>query len=117
MSKHTEGPWTVGEVRHAGKYQLVQRHDLTGYICEVQAPYFGNAIDTDTREANARLIAAAPQLLEALEQAATLIYQYHNIGALLGSDHGLCPEYEDCKLCTTVRSLRSVLRAARGQEA
>lgn len=71
----------------------------------------------EEHHADARLIAAAPQMYEALEQAATLIYQYHNIGALLGSDHGLCPEYEDCKLCTTVRSLRSVLRAARGQEA
>jgi len=56
-SKHTPGPWSIdGEgtnamVRGADLTIVAVRHRLTG----------------QTHEANARLIAAAPELLEALE--------------------------------------------------
>jgi hypothetical protein len=66
---HTAGPWRVGEERHAGRYQLVQADNQhRGFVCEVQAPLKGSVIDDDTRLANARLIAAAPDLYEALSE-------------------------------------------------
>ena len=60
MSKHTPGPWIVDEAclvwaEAAGEYVALTDHDDA-------AP-----IPMEQREANARLIAAAPELLEALE--------------------------------------------------
>ena len=75
MSKHTPGPWSVGEVSH--KKQRVDIDSLhadqtvghqtwrglaRAYGCE-DMPAEGTA----AMLANARLIAAAPELLEALE--------------------------------------------------
>jgi len=57
-TKHTPGPWTVGE----GDRELLVLVDLggcgDGLICSVARPRYG---------ANARLIAAAPDMLAALE--------------------------------------------------
>ena len=77
MSKHTPGPWAVAEVapefhRH-GKYgvayvDLGTWPDLTATV----APCIGlegQPINREVVEANAHLIAAAPDLLEALEAA------------------------------------------------
>ena len=76
MSKHTPGPWSVGKVSH--KKQRVDIDSLhadqtlghqtwrglaRAYGCE-DMPAEGTAVML----ANARLIAAAPELLEALEQ-------------------------------------------------
>ena len=76
MSKHTPGPWSVGEVSH--KKQRVDIDSLhadqtvghqtwrglaRAYGCE-DMPAEGTAVML----ANARLIAAAPELLEALER-------------------------------------------------
>ena len=53
MNKHTKGPWRLSEEKFSTLY-------VEPFICAI----FG----TDkTAEANARLIAAAPELLEALE--------------------------------------------------
>ena len=75
MSKHTPGPWSVGEVSH--KKQRVDIDSLhadqtvghktwrglaRAYGCE-EMPAEGTA----AMLANARLIAAAPELLEALQ--------------------------------------------------
>ncbi len=56
MNKHTPGPWTVGE------FEVLVRNQRTvnPSICTV----FGTEQETLL---NARLIAAAPELLEALE--------------------------------------------------
>ena len=67
MSKHTPGPWTVSpsqtykaQIEHlAGKKTVV--------FARVTTPKIGDAI------ANARLIAAAPTMLEALEALDALI--------------------------------------------
>ena len=70
-SKHTPGPWTVGKSDagfsiYAGDLLIV---DL---VC---------GITDDEADANASLIAAAPDLLEALHQIALLdeiVYDPHN---------------------------------------
>ena len=66
MSKHTPGPWFAIRNDH---YWEVNIEDCR------YAPSVANTCDTEVREgsyiaeANARLIAAAPDLLEALELA------------------------------------------------
>jgi hypothetical protein len=57
MSKHTPGPWS----ERNGRIFQTDREELT--IANV-----GRAFDGDYSPANARLIAAAPDLLEALKE-------------------------------------------------
>jgi hypothetical protein len=63
---HTQAPW------HLSKYKNIVL-DLNNYVVGV-APYagygysVGNYITQELIEANARLIAAAPELLEAVKQ-------------------------------------------------
>lgn len=85
---HTPGPWTVDETKALGAYGVwtdyatCPGHDGAGYasqICSVFVNvsigknYFGGKndgeIDQETRGANARLIAAAPDLLAACKAA------------------------------------------------
>lgn len=56
---HTPGPWAVSG---AGRHALVRGEDMT--IVAVR-----HRLEGDVHEANARLIAAAPDLLVALEEA------------------------------------------------
>ena len=63
-TQHTPGPWRVrkdGAGRLAGVSDETRKFD-----CFV---WGGVAVDADLMEANARLIAAAPELLEALKEA------------------------------------------------
>jgi len=57
-TKHTQGPWTYAT--HQG-HTLVETVEPAKTVCNV----YGNT--TDAKEANARLIAAAPEMLEALK--------------------------------------------------
>ena len=56
MSKHTPGPWFVAGV-DGGKVSIESKH----------TPYVALVDYCTSQKANARLIAAAPNLLEALE--------------------------------------------------
>lgn len=58
QAKHTQGPWRM--TKDTGRPVLVNKHG--GRITYV---------DDDLREINARLIAAAPMLLEALQECLT----------------------------------------------
>ena len=66
MSKHTPGPWEIHRTSHLNIY-IGHAHDhpnrTPGYFAEVRR--FTN--DQQHIEANARLIAAAPEMLEALQ--------------------------------------------------
>lgn len=66
MSGHTPGPWTVGISADNGIH-CVDCEDVE--ICEVWGAV-RDKVETEESAANARLIAAAPELLEALETAA-----------------------------------------------
>jgi hypothetical protein len=74
MSKHTTGPWKV--LRPTGD---IGGQDHNWHVTDAEDTFvahvfgFNHAID-DQSEANARLIAAAPQMLEALEACAAYWY-------------------------------------------
>ncbi len=61
---HTPGPW---QSKRMNKKLYVQSKVTAGWIAEMQPAYAGNP-PLCTSEANARLIAAAPELLEACEK-------------------------------------------------
>lgn len=63
MSKHTPGPWlTTESTEHWGRVNVTVQAAFTAN--EIATAWQGT---TDVNRANARLIAAAPDLLEALE--------------------------------------------------
>ena len=112
MSKHTPGPWSVGEVSH--KKQRVDIDSLhadqtvghqtwrglaRAYGCE-DMPAEGTAVML----ANARLIAAAPELLEALRGMQALDDEHHQ--------RGQC----DDDVCAEVRKARAAIAKATGEQ-
>ncbi|HNR55119.1 MAG TPA: hypothetical protein PKJ19_08135 [Flavobacteriales bacterium] len=71
-TKHTPGPWKVHFVQNAHTYAVYDKTETMRHIAEVSTPF---GVDGDRiGHANANLIAAAPELLEAL---ATFI-EYHD---------------------------------------
>lgn len=68
MSKHTPGPWTIDE------------HELGSFIrCAGGYIITGPVNERPGYKANARLIAAAPNLLEALMKAATALERVEHL--------------------------------------
>lgn len=82
MSKHTPGPWTVNELMFGGE---VSEHHI--FIEPDVAVIERKVAGHDQHDmADARLIAAAPAMLEALEHiAASLYYNDYGDPALLSS--------------------------------
>ena len=70
-TKHTPGPWLPIPDKSQQGYIQIWTEDFKFLICCMQdnESHMGNDNDPDTEtcEANANLIAAAPELLEALE--------------------------------------------------
>jgi hypothetical protein len=66
-TQHTQGPWTTDTSGEGKPFSIItsvhDEHGLDDDVCEV---YGGNTDCEKIREANARLIAAAPQMLDAL---------------------------------------------------
>ena len=73
QAKHTPGPWKVG--RHSDERTLVVGGPDTDGICEC---YDWNGPHV-TGKPNARLIAAAPELLEALKAALPALRRIHSM--------------------------------------
>lgn len=70
MSKHTAGEWMLGKQdRPIGYFPIYARIGVTklACICKTDAHEIGFGISEAEHKANARLIAAAPELLEALK--------------------------------------------------
>lgn len=66
QAKHTHGPWEVESHYSPDGSDLVILHDQCTVIADCRNQC--GVRDCDEAEANARLIAAAPDLLEALER-------------------------------------------------
>jgi hypothetical protein len=69
--RHTPGPWQTDQAEHDAPYQDIRIHAGKGSICCVwidDAPLHDYNAE---QRANARLIAAAPEMLEALKRAHT----------------------------------------------
>lgn len=102
MTGYTPGPWTYeGDYTHRQFNirmlgHLIGTKDEAKHICTVNnlPPHVLANRDPSTAEANARLIAAAPELLEALEW-------------LLDSDEVECPE--------ALSVIRDAIAKAKGQ--
>lgn len=80
MSKHTPGPWEVRQGKEVGNTVYVSSDK--GQICTGVNGF-------ESRIPNARLIAAAPELLEALEvaeKALTAIFKAINLCVLENAD-------------------------------
>lgn len=92
-AKHTPGPWTV----HGRRAGLTIRDAKDRPVAE---PWLTD-ISHDEREANARLIAAAPELLAALY-------------TVLGSDMAQREEDEG-RVSDTLNTLRAAIAKARGE--
>jgi hypothetical protein len=75
MSKHTSGPWfEIG-----GKQVMAQFNKITGRGTKNETVAYCDYawMTVEEREANARLIAAAPELLAALENIVAWMEQHH----------------------------------------
>lgn len=66
MSKHTPGPWEIGEQDSNGRVSIKDATPIiqTGGCWDIAAVW--NDVRADEAKPNARLIAAAPELLAAL---------------------------------------------------
>lgn len=99
MIGRTPGEWTTGERNWSSRVMALSRFDKT--LVEI-GHFSGNGRDED--EANARLAAAAPDLLEALE--AVLAHVEDEDAPRVGAQ---------CTLCKTYRDLiRFVIEKAKG---
>jgi len=69
MSKHTPGPW-YPFYEGSGDYLICSRTDETeiASLSRSDAHFMGTGKGASINEANAKLIAAAPELLEALRE-------------------------------------------------
>lgn len=79
MGRHTPGPWVWGE-NYEGlsstEADILSFGEWEGmWLTDCQV---GNERKTNERKANARLIAAAPELLEALKMAQSVLDQLRN---------------------------------------
>jgi hypothetical protein len=75
MSKHTFGPW---EIDTNGHYPTIRKNFRADHHMTVCGPIHGYMYADDEAEnqmANARLIAAAPDLLAALEKADRILLE------------------------------------------
>lgn len=66
--EHTPGPWRLRKLRHEGVEIEDEQDSLLVAVTHRHAGTFDGGYEEMPCEANARLIAAAPDLLEALRQ-------------------------------------------------
>ena len=85
---HTPRPWEIDRFKDKPPYLISNRHDV---ICLFQRH---KRIKEKDIEANARLIALAPELLDQLKTCRGLLTQAHNWLIPLGKVHPGRPCYE-----------------------
>ena len=119
MSEHTPGPWeATADPYLTANHEEVMREILPGYKAEFpvyvvrhRGLYVAETGCHERSEANARLIAAAPELLEAAKATVENCSCYH------GEIYGLIPEdgpIEPCPICGPARA--AIARATGGDD-
>ena len=104
--KHTPGPWekdynqTIGHIKSVSKTL-----NCTPTVCQYGTHLIAPSICKEDAEANAHLIAAAPELKECLEDALLIIC---NLCRRLN------PQHKDCDYCGDISAYRTVLSKAEG---
>lgn len=66
VAAHTPGPWTISDALPAGRYSL---RDARGLLVATLPNHEESALRQSENQSNARLIAAAPELLAACHEA------------------------------------------------
>lgn len=86
--KHAPGPWSLGSDEHGDEYRLciVQNKSWRGQQFIARAEPYGSHEGLDEAEANARLIAAAPALYEALEDIRKAVHAHWNDASLVDNE-------------------------------
>lgn len=110
-AKHTPGPWCVQPVPDGGMTAVLQEGD--GYESDDQSSWPNGGFDIaecfgPAQEANARLIAAAPEMLEALmavEQYLPFDWAFDSIRQFVGQE-----DYREA--CAKVRAI--IAKAIKG---
>ena len=95
VAKHTPGPWKV-----ASPLIVIAYHGVGRLIVDCDKPMSGSM---EENEANASLIAAAPELLEAAKRASA---------ELSVNGHVDCG---DCAICDANRELKAAIAKAEGR--
>jgi hypothetical protein len=106
---HTQGPWFVDDIE---VYAIIQGHPWGDRIslctCESMYSNDGENSPFGSEEANARLIASAPELLEALKEARTKLAR-----AIKSAWEGSTDE--DVNEHTTIKLIDSAISKAEGK--
>ncbi len=100
---HTPGPWTIREsvTKPERDFAIMANGGIIAEVFERGGRSHQTHVEV---EANAKLIAAAPALLEALETAKS---------ALSGTPCS-CNDDRDCQRCHANRQARAAIKAAKG---
>ena len=110
QDKHTPGPWRI---THNGSYSP-PRFEISGRAGDGREYGFAEVsawpLHAGEAEANARLIAAAPDMLEALEAAERLIDEHHAWVTASGKAIG------NTVPGLTLFAVRTAIHKARGEE-
>lgn len=86
QAQHTQGPWKAQGARVAKIHIHKSRgHEFTTEIIDC-GPKFNGFTPRSEQEANARLIAAAPELLEALEESLSALEYVADIRGINGDN-------------------------------
>ena len=109
MTKHTAGHWEVNESNHC-VFSIIG--GVYHSICRVSAPT--KYADDGTSEANARLIAAAPELLAELKIARRELHACQAVMHLSG--YGFDPAYVD-DAQAALKSIDAAIAKAAGEQA
>jgi len=96
-TKHTKGDWTTGGISPFGAFGEDKPVKVDGIVMARVINY----ANEDEANANARLIAAAPELLEALKNALALLAAY-------------CGEEGHCQ--PAIKESRAAIAKATGEE-
>lgn len=111
--EHTKGPWAYGEEREnqvePTHRQVTAPHTGNGPIRkQIATVYYGET--KEERLANAALIAAAPELLKAVELLEAYLFESHEHEILTNHGNDTTP----CSYCAALEQAREVIAKAKG---